>query len=122
MVSGLVEALLGFRRDPEIGPVVILSAGGVLAEIYDDAAIRPAPIDVTTAHEMIEEVRGLAPIRGYRKLPKGDLMALADSITAFSQLAAIRNPNILEAEINPLSVAEAGSGVLAIDALIRLAP
>ena len=121
MVSGLMEVLLGFRRDPEIGPVVILSTGGVLAEIYEDFAIRPAPIDLSTAQEMIEQVRGLASIRGYRNQPKGDLKSLAKCITAISQLAIIKNPSVLEAEINPLSIAEEGGGVLAVDALIRLA-
>ena len=121
MVFGLAEALVGFRRDPETGPIVILSTGGVLAEIYSDAAIRLAPVNLTQAREMIDEVRGLAPIRGYRNLPKGDLKALAECITTVSQFAAIEEPIILEAEINPLSVAKDGCGVIAVDALIRLA-
>ena len=121
MVSGLAEVLVGFRQDPEVGPIVILSPGGVLAEIYGDAAIRPAPIDLPTARTMIEEVPGLAPIRGYRNLPKGDLEAVAQCIKTLSQLATIKDPIIIEAEINPLIVSKDGSGVLAIDALIRLA-
>lgn len=122
MISGLAEVLVGFRRDGETGPMVILGIGGVLAEIYGDAAVRPAPIDMAAAHEMIEEVRGLAPLRGYRNLPRGDLDALAHTVAAVSRLAAIESPCILEAEINPLCVAEEGGGVRALDALIRLAP
>ncbi|MDP6896039.1 MAG: acetate--CoA ligase family protein, partial [Rhodospirillales bacterium] len=45
MVSGLAEVLVGYRRDPETGPVVVLGIGGVLAEIYGDATVRPAPVD-----------------------------------------------------------------------------
>jgi len=120
MVSGLAEVLVGYRRDPETGPVVVLGIGGVLAEIYGDATVRPAPVDTATAHEMINEVRGLAPIRGYRNMPKGDLDALAGAVAAVSRLAAIERPCILEAEINPLCVAKAGAGVLAVDALVRL--
>ena len=122
MVSGLAEVLVGYRRDPETGPVVVLGIGGVLAEIYGDATVRPAPVDTATAREMINEVRGLAPIRGYRNMPKGDLDALAGAVAAVSRLAAIERPCILEAEINPLCVAKAGAGVLAVDALIRLTP
>ena len=122
MVSGLAEVLVGYRRDPETGPVVVLGIGGVLAEVYGDATVRPAPVDTATAREMINEVRGLAPIRGYRNMPKGDLDALAGAVAAVSRLAAIERPCILEAEINPLCVAKAGAGVLAVDALIRLTP
>ena len=121
MIFGLAEALVGFRRDPETGPIVILSTGGVLAEIYSDAAIRLAPVNLNQAQEMIDEVQGLAPIRGYRNLPRGDLKALAECIRTVSQFAAIKEPNILEAEINPLNIAKDGYGVIAVDAFIRLA-
>ena len=122
MVSGLAEVLVGYRRDPETGPMVVLGIGGVLAELYGDAAVRPAPIDTATAREMINEVRGLAPIRGYRNMPRGDLNALAETVATISRLACIQRPCILEAEINPLYVAKAGAGVLAVDALVRLSP
>jgi acyl-CoA synthetase (NDP forming) len=60
MMHGLAEALIGLTRDPEVGPVVTLAAGGVLAEICRDSAVQLAPIDRQGALEMIEEVRGLA--------------------------------------------------------------
>ncbi len=60
MVDALAEVLLGFRRDAEAGPVVVLGMGGILTEIYEDAAVRPAPVSKETAFEMIEEVKGLA--------------------------------------------------------------
>jgi acyl-CoA synthetase (NDP forming) len=117
MVAGRGEALLGFRREPGIGPVVVLGAGGVLAELYEDAAIRLAPVDEAEARKMIEEVRGLAPLRGYRNLPRGDLDALAAAVARFSQLAALP---VAEAEINPLIVRE--TGAVAVDALVRRGP
>ena len=103
MASGVAEVLVGYKNDIETGPAVILGPGGVLAEIYNDVAIRPAPVDLKTAKEMVQDVRGLAPIRGYRNLPKGDVTALAKVVTALSKLAAIKKPLILEAEINPLA-------------------
>jgi len=120
MITGLAEVLIGYRVDAEAGPVVVLSPGGVLAEIYEDAAVRPAPIDTAVAHEMIAEVRGLAPLRGYRNMPRGDLDALAAALAALSRLADIEHPCILEAEINPLLVQEAGAGIVAVDALVRM--
>jgi len=118
MEKGLAEVVLGFRRDPQVGPVVVLGAGGVLAEIYKDIAIRLAPVSPDTAHAMIDAVRGLAIIRGYRGLPAGDRAALAQAIVAMSQLAALDGRTVTEAEINPLIVKTAGQGVVAVDGLL----
>jgi succinyl-CoA synthetase beta subunit len=67
---------------------------------------------------MIAEVRGLRLLDGYRGKPRGDLDALAHAIVALSRLAD--DPSIAEAEVNPLIVGEAGEGVAAVDALVRL--
>ena len=120
MVDALAEVLLGFRRDAEAGPVVVLGMGGILTEIYEDAAVRPAPVSKETAFEMIEEVKGLAVIQGYRNLAKGDCDALADAVVSLSGLAVVENPQVAEAEINPLMVQCEGEGVIAVDALVRL--
>jgi acyl-CoA synthetase (NDP forming) len=116
MERGLAEVILGFRRDPLVGPTVTVGLGGVLAEIYKDAATRLAPVDEAEAMRMIEEVKGLAVIRGYRNLPKGDVAALARSISAFSALAHPAFASVKEAEINPLLVK--GDGVVAVDGLV----
>jgi acyl-CoA synthetase (NDP forming) len=114
MVPGLQEVLLGYRRDPQVGPVVTLAPGGVLVGLYDDKAVRLAPVDEATAIEMIGEVIGLAPLRGHRGLPKGDLAALARAVAAFSRLA--EHSDVVEADANPVMVTE--MGVVAVDALI----
>lgn len=117
MESGsLAEVILGYRCDPEVGPIVVLGAGGILAEVYKDAAIRIAPTTLDEAQGMIEEVRSLAVIRGYRGLPMGDCTALAEAVVAMSQLAAI--PQVAEAEVNPLFVKPDGQGVIAVDGLV----
>ncbi len=118
MEHGLAEVIVGFRRDPLVGPVVVLGVGGVLAEIYKDIAIRLAPVDVAEARTMIEQVRGLAVIRGYRGLPRGDCDALAQAVASMSQLAALQGRTVSEAEINPLIVKPEGRGVVAVDGLI----
>jgi succinyl-CoA synthetase beta subunit len=106
MARGLAEVILGFRRDPSVGPVVLLGAGGVLAELHRDVALRLAPIDEVGAREMIAEVRALRVIEGWRGLPRGDVDALAAAIVAVSRIALI--PGIAEAEINPLMIHESG--------------
>jgi acetate---CoA ligase (ADP-forming) len=117
MVPGLGEALIGYRVDPAAGPLVMAAAGGILAEIYRDRSLRLAPVDFAIAKEMIAEVRAFAALAGFRGRPKGDLDALAQAIVALSRLA--EEPSIAEAEINPLIVR--GDGVVAVDALVKLA-
>ena len=118
METGIAEALLGYKLDPMVGPIVVLGSGGVMSEIFCDSAIRLAPISPYQAHEMINEVSGLAPIYGYRGLPKGDINALVNAIVAVSALANIAC--VQEAEINPLLIRSNGQGVIAVDALIVL--
>jgi acyl-CoA synthetase (NDP forming) len=120
MVHGLAEVLIGYRVDRDVGPLVMVAAGGVFTEIHRDRSLRLAPVDLATALEMIAQVRGLAPLAGYRGLPAGDLAALAQAIVALSGLATIDGPAILEAEINPLIVRPAPHGVVAVDALVKL--
>jgi acyl-CoA synthetase (NDP forming) len=93
-----------------------LGSGGVLTEIFRDSAVRLAPISSDQAREMVNEVRGLAPIRGYRGLPEGDVDALVDAIVNMSALADV--DSVKEAEINPMLVRKNGHGVVAVDGLI----
>jgi hypothetical protein len=116
MAKGVGEAILGYRRDPLVGPIVALGAGGVLAEVYRDVVLRLAPVNEAEAMAMIAEVKGLAPARGYRGMPKGDLVALARAIAAVSRLAALTS--VTEAEINPLIILPEGQGVVMADALV----
>ena len=118
MVRGLGEALVGYRVDREVGPIVVLAAGGILTELYNDRAVRLAPVDLGMAHEMIAAVHGLKAFSGYRGRPTGDLDALAKTIVALSGLAT-SDPAVIEAEINPLIIQ--GHGVIAVDVLVRSA-
>ncbi|MDB5487353.1 MAG: hypothetical protein JWQ58_1068 [Reyranella sp.] len=120
MERGLVEVILGYRRDPLVGPTVTVGLGGVLAEIYKDASTRLAPVDEAEALQMIAEVKGLATVRGYRNMPKGDVAALAKTIASFSALAHKAFADVAEAEINPLLVKPDGEGVVAVDGLVVL--
>src|SRR5947209_2725553 len=117
MISGIGEALIGYRVDSEVGPLIMVAAGGVFTEIYRDRSLRLAPVDLPTAHAMIAEVKAFATLKGFRGKPAGDLEALAKAIVALSRLALQNDPAIAEAEVNPLIVR--ADGVVAVDALIR---
>jgi acyl-CoA synthetase (NDP forming) len=118
MSAGLAEAIVGYHHDPMVGPVVLVGMGGQLAEIYCDTAIACAPVDEVEALAMIDRVKGLALVRGYRNLPRGDVQALARAIVAVSQLALLAGQPVAEAEINPLMVRS--DGVVAVDGLVVL--
>jgi acyl-CoA synthetase (NDP forming) len=118
MERGLAEVIIGYRRDPEVGPVVMLGAGGTAAELKRDLSVRIAPVGLEEAAAMIEEVRDLAVLRGFRNLPRGDCGAVAAAIRAVSLLAAVGERIVAEAEINPLIVKREGEGVVAVDGLV----
>ncbi len=121
MERGLAEVIVGYRRDPEVGPIVLLGMGGVTAEITKRVAVRIAPITLATAHDMIREVRELGVLRGFRNLPRGDIEALARAVRAMSLLAQLQSRIVADAEINPLIVKEEGHGVVAVDGLVIFA-
>lgn len=118
MCKGLSEVLVGYRIDADAGPIVMLAAGGIWAEVVRDRSIRLAPVSTDTAWDMIREVRALQTLSGLRGRPKGDLAALARAISALSQLAVHPELQVLEAEVNPMLVMAEGEGVLAVDALM----
>lgn len=118
MRKGLTEVLIGYRVDPDAGPIIMLAAGGIWAEVARDRSIRLAPVTVASAREMILEVRALKIVTGLRGRERGDLEALADAVSALSQLAIRPELRVCEAEVNPLMVMREGQGVLAVDALI----
>lgn len=118
MEQGIAEVIIGLRRDRDVGPVVMVGVGGILAEIGGGHAVRLAPVNMQTAREMIAEVAAFAVLRGFRKRPRGDLQALAQVVCAMSLLACAQTHPVLEAEINPLLVK--ADGVVAVDALLTL--
>lgn len=120
MVGGLGEALIGYRYDANAGPIVLLAAGGVLAELHQDRSVRTAPVDLETARDMIAEVVSFGALAGYRGAPRGDLNALAAAVVAMSQLGEMSSGTVVEAEANPVMVLPEGRGVLAVDALVRI--
>ena len=95
-----------------------VAPGGVLVGLYADKSVRLAPVTHDIAMAMIEEVIGLAPLRGHRNQAPGDVAGLADIIVAMSDLATCGDLPIVEAEVNPVVVSR--SGAIAVDALVRV--
>src|SRR5215470_10281642 len=118
MIAGVGEVLIGYRVDPDVGPLVLVAAGGIYTEIYRDRSLRLAAVDTETACEMIAEVRALKLLTGYRGKPAGDIDALAQAIAALSRLTS--DPDVVEAEVNPLIVSPQGAGVVAVDAVVTM--
>ncbi|UMA64931.1 acetate--CoA ligase family protein [Roseivivax marinus] len=120
MVGGGVELIAGVRRDPQLGPMLLLGAGGVLAELTDDTAIRLLPITHADAEEMVAELAISKLLAGYRGAAPHDVPALVDAVMALGQLAASLGDRLSEAEINPLFVMPEDEGVVAADGLVIL--
>jgi len=117
MVEGGIETVIGTKRDPIFGPVVMFGLGGVYVEVLKDVTLRLAPVDHTTAKEMIRAIKGYPLLAGARGQPPADLDALADVLVAMSRFAAA-HPEVTSAEINPF-IALPDGGV-AVDALIMI--
>jgi len=117
MAQSGIELILGVRRDPVFGPVVLAGIGGIFTEIFRDTAIELAPVDNSVARAMLRRLKGAALLEGYRSQKPLDINAIVDVISVLSRLISERQ-DILEIDVNPLIAYP--DGVLAVDALVRL--
>jgi acyl-CoA synthetase (NDP forming) len=117
MVGDAVEVIVGARRDPVAGPVVVVGLGGSLVELLGTPAIGIAPVTRERALGMIQEMSGFPLLSGYRGSTPRDIEALVDVVTRVSYLMS-EVPEIDEIDLNPVMVRTAGEGVSIADALI----
>jgi acetyltransferase len=115
MAPAGVDLVLGARRDPVFGPIVLLGLGGTTAEALADVSIRLAPLGAEDAAEMPLELGGHALLDGWRGGPVLDPAELARAGAALGDLL-LANPDLEEVEINPLRLTE--SGLIALDAVV----
>lgn len=118
LIAGGVELILGFHRDPQLGPAILLGAGGITAELFRDTSLRLAPVSPGEARSMIDELKSAPLLNGYRGRPIADKAALIAAIVAFSDMVLTLGDALLEAEINPLFVLNEGRGVVAADGVV----
>ncbi|SEQ26160.1 acetate--CoA ligase family protein [Lentzea albida] len=110
-----VELIIGARHDDSFGPVVLVGAGGVHAELFRDTVVELAPVTPATARDMLGRLVSAPLLEGWRGAPAPDVAALAEVIAQVSQTLAAR-PDLAEIELNPVRVGP--DGVLAVDALV----
>jgi acyl-CoA synthetase (NDP forming) len=94
---------VGAFQDPMFGPLVACGTGGVLVDVLADTAFRLHPLNATDAAEMIDELRGVRLLRGYRGAPPADEQALRDVLLRVSELILVA-PEIQELDLNPVIV------------------
>jgi acetate---CoA ligase (ADP-forming) len=112
-----IEMIVGARRDPEWGPIVVVGLGGIWTEALDDVRLMPADLPREQVVAEIDRLKGSRLLRGLRGAPIADIEALADAVVRVGALMRAR-AEITEIDINPLMVYGKGDGVLALDALI----
>ena len=110
------ELALGVVRDPALGPLLVISAGGVLVEILAERAVLLAPVTRSAALAALARLRIAPVLAGSRGQPAADLGAIADAITGLSRLACDLGDALEALDINPLICTPAGA--LAVDALL----
>jgi acyl-CoA synthetase (NDP forming) len=114
-----LELLVGGRRDPSFGPMVVVGLGGVLAELLREVSVALAPLGPDEARAILGEGRRAALLRGFRGAAAVDEGALATLLVAIGDLL-VEHPAIAELDVNPLIAS--GGRLVAVDALIVVNP
>ena len=119
-VAGEAEVIVGARRDPQFGAVVLVGLGGIAVEILKDVALAPAPVSAIRARGLLDSLAAAPLLHGARGRPPLDVDAIVDAVVRVSWLAADLGPRLIDLEVNPLIVRRAGGGAVAVDARGRL--
>jgi 4-hydroxybutyryl-CoA synthetase (ADP-forming) len=119
MIGSAKETILGAKRDPQFGPLIMFGLGGIYVEVLKDVIFRLAPIDEHIAKEMVESIKTIKLLKGARGEKESDIDGIVESIQRLSQLVN-DFPEIEEFDMNPLLVLEKGNGVRAVDVRIGL--
>ena len=122
LVTGGVETILGVRRDPVFGPIVMFGLGGVFVETMKDVTFRAAPFDEAEARAMIGSVAAYPLLAGLRGRPAADLGALAAALSRLSCFAAANSDAVESLDVNPFLVRPDGEGAVALDAALVTRP
>lgn len=118
-IAGGRELILGARRDPATGPVVMVGLGGVHAEVLGDVALRVLPLTDREATSMVDDLRGAPLLAGHRGETVVDRPAVEDALLRLAQLIDAC-PRIAELDVNPLIARPEGQGAVAVDVRVRL--
>ena len=114
---GDLELIVGGKKDPQFGPVVLVGHGGIMVEVLARMSLRTAPLAEAEIEEMLEELPGSEILKGVRGLPPIDRRSLKETIARVAWLM-VNFPEINSIDINPVLVSH--SGARALDARIFL--
>ncbi|MBI4835200.1 MAG: acetate--CoA ligase family protein [Planctomycetes bacterium] len=117
MVPRGTELIIGARRDPSFGPIVMFGLGGIYVEVMKDVSFRAIPVSRREILSMIKQIKSYPLLLGVRGEPQKDVESVIDSIIKVSGIIE-SCPAITDIEINPLVVYE--KGVKALDARILI--
>ncbi|HEX2526474.1 MAG TPA: acetate--CoA ligase family protein [Geminicoccus sp.] len=120
IVGTVAEMIVGVARDPQFGPVLVIGAGGVLAELMDDSATLLFPVERADVEKALEGLRVARLLKGYRGRPPGDRIALVEAVLAIAAFVEDHVDCVVELDVNPLLVLPQGQGVVAADVLLRM--
>lgn len=118
MVTDGTELILGMTYDEQFGPMVVLGAGGVMVEIFKDAAVRLPPFGADEVRGMIGELKASKMLEGFRGTAPRDIEALVETCIAFGKFVAETDGQFAAIDLNPVFVLNKGRGVRIADALI----
>jgi acetyltransferase len=113
------EILLGAKRDPNFGPVILFGMGGIYTEVLKDRSLALPPMNRLLARRLMQETKACSLLQGYRNRPAADMQRLEEMIIRLSQLL-IDFPEIAELDMNPVLIKD-GKPV-AVDARILVSP
>jgi len=116
MVGDGVDTLIGVSTDELFGPVVTFGLGGIFVEVFGDVTFRVPPFPEDEARRALEELKGMALLRGTRGRKPADVNALVDTVMKVQRLAMDLASDVRELDINPLRVQTRGA--MALDALV----
>lgn len=120
MIVGGREVIVSMVRDPHFGPLLAFGLGGIYADALPDFSYRVVPLDRRDARQMLNEIQGHNLLRGVGGEHPSDLAALVEAILRLAQLVT-DFPEIVEFDIDPLTVHKEGQGVIGIDMRLVLA-
>jgi acetyltransferase len=105
------EVIIGAKKDPTFGAVILFGMGGIAAEVFQDRAVGLPPLNERLAQRLIESTKGYRILKGFRGRPPVDLDLLKEILIRFSYLV-VDYPEIKEMDINPLLVSPEGGWAL----------
>jgi acyl-CoA synthetase (NDP forming) len=111
-----VEVALGIVRDPLLGPLVVVAAGGTLVELIAERAVALPPVDRETARAMVGGLRTARLLDGYRGAPPADVESLVETVVALGRLAVELGDHVEAVDLNPVVVGP--DGAVVVDALV----